>query len=277
MIIQALMQNTTHCEGLCCEHGLSIWLETNGKRILFDSGSSEGFAQNARQMGISLQEADLAILSHGHYDHSGGMLRFLEENDHAPVYLQQRAPEPHYSHRASGEIAYIGIDPQILQRYADRLRYNSHILTLSDGMLLFSRPEGHEFLSTANRNLLIEKPDGEKICDDFAHEQSLLLSEGDKLFLFCGCAHAGIVNIVEQARDLTGRWPDYVVGGFHLSNPSSHRMEAPEMINGVAGRLLETGAVYYTCHCTGQEVYQIMRERKGDRVRYLAAGDRVVL
>ena len=125
--------------------------------------------------------------------------------------------------------------------------------------------------------LLIEKPDGEKICDDFAHEQSLLLSEGDKLFLFCGCAHAGIVNIVEQARELTGRWPDYVVGGFHLSNPSSHRMEAPEMINGVAGRLLETGAVYYTCHCTGQEVYQIMRERMGDRVRYLAAGDRVVL
>ena len=78
------MENTTTREDLACEHGLSLYIEANGKRILFDTGASAAFADNAEKLGIDLNQVDLCILSHGHYDHGGGIKRFLEVNDHAP-------------------------------------------------------------------------------------------------------------------------------------------------------------------------------------------------
>ena len=109
MRIRVLMENTAQ-DGLACEHGLSLYIETCGKRTLFDAGQSAAFADNAAAMGVDLSAVDFAILSHGHYDHSDGFMRFLEINDHAPVYVHRRAFEPHYH----GSERYIGVDPALL-------------------------------------------------------------------------------------------------------------------------------------------------------------------
>ena len=85
MKIYTLMENTTCNEALACEHGLSLYIEAAGKRILFDAGQTGAFADNAEKMGIDLSQVDICILSHGHYDHGGGLKRFLEVNDHAPI------------------------------------------------------------------------------------------------------------------------------------------------------------------------------------------------
>ena len=87
MKLTVLMENTTCREDLVCEHGLSLYIEANGQRILFDAGQTGAFADNAEKMGVDLTKIDLCILSHGHYDHGGGLKRFLEINDHAKVYI----------------------------------------------------------------------------------------------------------------------------------------------------------------------------------------------
>ena len=91
MKIQVLMENTTHLDGIRAEHGLSLYIEPLGHKILMDMGQSDAFADNAAAMGVDLSQVDLAILSHGHYDHGGGLKRFLEIIVHTPVYLSLHA------------------------------------------------------------------------------------------------------------------------------------------------------------------------------------------
>lgn len=109
MKIWTLLENTTCREDLHPEHGLSLYIETDRRRILFDMGQSSAFAENAVKMGVDLSAVDTAILSHGHYDHGGGIGQFLRCNDRAPVYISRYAFEPHYN--ASGK--YIGLDSDL--------------------------------------------------------------------------------------------------------------------------------------------------------------------
>ena len=109
MKITALVENIP-AHGLPAEHGLSLFVETNGIRFLFDMGQTDLFARNAEALGIDLDTADFAVLSHGHYDHGGGLETFLSLNSHAPVYLSRYAFEPHYN----GTEKYIGLDPEVV-------------------------------------------------------------------------------------------------------------------------------------------------------------------
>jgi 7,8-dihydropterin-6-yl-methyl-4-(beta-D-ribofuranosyl)aminobenzene 5'-phosphate synthase len=114
--------------------------------------------------------------------------------------------------------------------------------------------------------------DGQLVQDSFDHEQNLLITQGDKLLLVAGCAHSGIANIVARAVELAGRPVDYVIGGFHLHSVGSQKNASGELIEKLARRLLETGARYWTCHCTGAEPYAQLKRIMGDRIEYLATG-----
>ncbi len=108
MRVTALTENTTEI-GLRTEHGLSLYIETDDKKILFDSGQTELFAENAGHLGIDLSSVDMMILSHGHYDHGGGLKKFIEINKKAPIYMSRYAFEPHYN----GTEKYIGLDSSL--------------------------------------------------------------------------------------------------------------------------------------------------------------------
>ena len=139
MKIIALMENTAAVPDVLSEHGLSLYLEGKGHRILFDTGQSENFAVNAKRLGVDLAAVDLAILSHGHYDHGGGLKRFLELNQKAPVYLSVYAFEPHFN-----GVKDIGIDPKL--RESGRLRFVKEKTVLDEGLELYPNdrifPEG---------------------------------------------------------------------------------------------------------------------------------------
>jgi 7,8-dihydropterin-6-yl-methyl-4-(beta-D-ribofuranosyl)aminobenzene 5'-phosphate synthase len=115
MIVKVLAENTTSSEALGSEHGLSLYIETETHKILFDTGASGLFAENAEKMGVDLTRVDLAVISHGHYDHGGGLKTFLGINNWAKLYLHQKAFEPHYANRLGGVKAYIGLDESLLQ------------------------------------------------------------------------------------------------------------------------------------------------------------------
>ena len=108
MRVTAISENTSTC-GLKAEHGLSLYIETEKHKILFDFGSSDNFAANAEKLGIDLGMVDIAFLSHGHYDHGGGLLTFLDINKIANVYMHELVFEPHFN----GRNEFIGLDPTL--------------------------------------------------------------------------------------------------------------------------------------------------------------------
>ena len=257
MKIWTLMENTACQEDLAAEHGLSLYIETGSRKILFDAGQTDAFVGNAAKMGVDLSLVDTAVLSHGHYDHSGGMKAFLEYNSNAKIYANQFAPEPHFN----GTEKYIGIDPALAA--SERISYEKTDLSLGEGITLYSAgiptPYGVESFGLNTRRF------GRFVLDDFCHEQYLLIEEDGKRVLFSGCSHRGILNIVTHFR------PDVLVGGFHFMklDPEGAGRVALEA---AARALLDADCVFYTGHCTGLAQYAFLKERMGDKLRYLSAG-----
>lgn len=274
MIVKALVENTSISEDLKSEHGLSLYIEAGGRKVLFDMGKSSLFMKNAEKMGVRLQDVDVAVISHGHYDHGGGLANFLQVNKKAPVYIHETAFETHMAYREKRKTADIGLDPELLG--------NPRIILTGDGMKidseleLFSKIDGERLKSESNKALLMKRG-AEYVPDSFRHEQNLIVTEGGKHLLLTGCSHRGIVNIVDQFIKIKGRVPDFVIGGFHLSNPSAKTSEKPELIEKIGHNLSLTGAVFYTCHCTGMDAYRQLKPIMNSNLRYLATGDVVEL
>lgn len=258
MRMVTLVENTACREDLAAEHGLSLYLETGDHRILFDAGQSGAFAGNAQKLGIDLSQVDLAVLSHGHYDHGGGLARFLELNDAAQVWMDPHVFEEHYN--ASGK--YIGLDPALKE--GGRVRFAENGQALGNGLTLHSRigcPHGiRPFgLTVKERGMLVP--------EDFRHEQYLLIEEAGKRILISGCSHRGILNIVEHFR------PDVLVGGFHFMkmDPEGEELEA------AAAALKRFPCSYYTGHCTGEAQFQRLKEVLGPQLHGLSTGNEIIL
>ena len=258
MKITCLLENTTAAPAVAAEHGLSLYIEVGNRRILFDMGQTNLFARNAEVLGVDLSRVDTAILSHGHYDHGGGLSAFLEINPTAPVYITPAAFLPHYN----GTQKYIGLDTSLQEH--PRLRVVSGDLSLDDGLTLLT-PNGRERRHSLGSFGLTERVGDTFLPDDFRHEQYLLIEEGGRRVLFSGCSHAGIRDIVEWFS------PDVLIGGFHVS-----KMALGEELTALGEALATHGTDYYTCHCTGVEQFAFLRERM-PRLRYLAGGQTICL
>ena len=254
MKITVLMENTA-LPGFACEHGLSLFVEFGAKHILFDAGQTAAFADNAEKLGIDLGQAELAVLSHGHYDHGGGLGRFLELNQTAPVYLREDAFGPHYN----GSAKYIGLDEKL--RKTDRLRFVAGKLSPGEGMMLHSGAEVPTPFGIRPFGLTVRR-EGKFLPEEFRHEQYLILEEKGKRICFSGCSHRGVLNIVRHFR------PDVLVGGFHFSKLDP----AGEDLRRAAEVLLEGDTVYYTGHCTGRDQFDALKAVLGDRLRGIHAG-----
>lgn len=269
MNVISLIENTTHDRNLYAEHGLSLYLETRQHKVLFDTGASGRFADNAGKLGISLAEVDTLILSHGHYDHTGGILRFLEENDRAQVYLSAYDFAPYY-HVSDTERRFIGI--RDLSPDHPRLTLLQGDLTIDDELTLFTGVTGRKCFPETNFQLKYDNG-RELVQDDFRHELYLAVTEGAHRLLLSGCSHNGILNILERYQTLFQREPDVVIGGFHTAGKGDFRPEHAAQVDALAQALRPWHTVFYTCHCTGQIPYQRLHRQLGDRMRYLATGE----
>lgn len=266
--IVVLLENTTESSNLKCKHGLSLYAETENHKILFDMGPDALSLKNAEALGVNIADIDIAVISHGHVDHCGGLKYFLEKNRKAKIYIRPQALEAHYV-KVLGIPFYAGIDRALLS--ADRFVFADDIHVIDDEIMLFSNVAGQFPLPKSDGNLFVKR-NGRMIPDDFCHEQNLIITSGDKKILVCGCAHAGIVNIIERAKTITGDNPTAVIGGFHLYEPTKKRYERDEYIDSVAAALAEIKSSYYTCHCTGEKAYEKMKARLGARLTYLRTG-----
>lgn len=268
MNVKVLVEDTSLSPAYRCEHGLSLYVETQNHKVLFDMGQGNLFLENAERMGVDIGAVDIAVLSHGHYDHGGGIEAFLKHNMRASVYVHADAFQSHCAKRENGRIDDIGLDPAIA--WNPRVQVPRHILQIDDELSIFSGVIPHRLFPPANRALLMKMSDYEP--DDFTHEQNLIVTEGGEDVLFTGCAHNGIVNIIEAARALQGRIPRAVVGGFHLCLKKSASDGDTAFAVQVADALSAYDAVYFTGHCTGEEGCRLLGQRLGHRVFRLSTG-----
>ena len=266
MRITALLENTTIDKALTPKHGLSIYIETTKHKVLFDLGPDDTCLHNAQIMGIDLTNVDTVVLSHGHYDHGGALESFLEINDKAKLFFHKQAFQPHYHKRVFFK-KYIGLDPN--QADNARICFTDETMRIDDELFVFSDVEG-QLDTKSSRSLLKKTPDG-YMRDDFSHEQSLIVTTENKAALFSGCSHRGISNIL-RAADKHQPALQAVFGGFHLFNPSTKAVEPKEMIERLASELSALETEFYTCHCTGDTAYEIMRGIMGDKIHYLSTG-----
>ena len=274
MIIKTLAENTSISEDFRSEHGLCLYIETKTHNLLFDTGASGLFAENALKMNVDLSEVDLVVLSHGHYDHGGGLKAFMNLNKKAKVYLNERAFDKHYSNRPNGEIKDIGLDETLLPN--DRFIFTGDHLVIDEELELFSAVRGEKLSPSGNRDLLMVSVQA-LVPDDFSHEQNLIIKEDGNCILVAGCAHKGIVNILERMRQIKGRFPSHVIGGFHLYNPATKAYEDPAVVTEIGRYLLDTKAKYYTCHCTGLKSYASLKRMMEEKIDYLPTGSQIIL
>lgn len=270
MKMTSLMENHS-CRIDCeCDHGLSLFLETEKHKIMFDMGPNDIFFCNAQKLGVDVSTADIAFLSHGHYDHGGGMDVFCRENKTAPILISAGAFATHSVEEEKGGYHDIGLPLNYQEDYKDRLitvdgAYDEEIT-------VFTAIEGEKFLTAATKSLL-EKTEEGYISDPFTHEQNMILRSGGKTYLLAGCAHRGIVNIIETGEKMIGGEFDYVISGFHLTNPSKGIDEPEELIMAVGEELKKREKTnYITGHCTGDEPYYILKGMLGGRLKLMSVG-----
>lgn len=255
MRVYTLMENQPAGPGYAAEHGLSLYVQAGGRALLVDMGQGDGFLRNAAALGVDISQVEAAILTHGHYDHGGGLGAFYGANLRAVVYSRREAFAPHY--RADG--GYIGLDPAYI--WPSRICWTEDETNLWPGAYLCTC-NGRPMAYGGATEGMYTQIGWERQPDDFSHEQYLVLEEGGRRVVFSGCSHKGVCNIAAWLR------PDVLIGGFHLREDAD-----PALVEQVGRRLLALGGIYYTCHCTSEGAYARLKDIMGEKLRRLRAGD----
>jgi len=235
-------------------------------------GPNDDYLENAAKLGVDLTQVDIAILSHGHYDHGGGLKAFCQLNDHAKIYVRENAFGDYWS-LADGNPHYIGIDQSL---DCSRFVLTGEETVIDEELTLFaSVPDSFGALAASAK--LREKVGEKFLPDRFSHEQDLLVTAEGKTVLIAGCAHRGIVNILRTGAERLGRRPDLTFGGFHLFQLTEGDPNADRLIDMTGKALLEGETVYYTGHCTGDYAYEKLKEILGDRLQRMSGGVTVTI
>ena len=255
-------------EPLKSEWGLSILVTADGKKILIDTGSSSMFAENAETMGIDMGNVDLGVLSHAHYDHADGLDDFFRLNSKAPFLIREGADENCFGIK-EGELRYIGIKRGIIGENSDRIRYVSGVCEIGDGIWLVPHIK-KDYSRIALRNDLYTVKDGERLPDDFSHEQSLVIETDRGLVVFNSCSHTGMTSVIDDIRQMLGRSDIYAyVGGLHLYKMTDEELDL------LSSEIEDTSVEHiFTGHCTGEHAYAFLKERLKDRIFQFLSGYR---
>jgi 7,8-dihydropterin-6-yl-methyl-4-(beta-D-ribofuranosyl)aminobenzene 5'-phosphate synthase len=251
---------------LAYEHGLSFWIGYAGKNILFDTGQSGELIRNAQKLGIDLAAADAIVLSHGHYDHTGGLADVLETARDADIYMHPAAVKPKFGCKPQGA-KFNGMSPGARAALSGRniIRTEKPVNIVARMSVTGEVPRitGYEDTGGAfftDSNCLVP--------DNMPDDQSIFIDTGKGLVVLLGCAHSGVVNILEYISKLTGRKKVHaVIGGMHLLHADRERID--KTIQALKKFAVEE---LYPLHCTGADAVNAFRKELPGRFRQMQIG-----
>ena len=254
-----LVDNRSSDPVLETEHGLSVLLETAHNSILLDTGASDVLIRNVERMGINLSAVDYVFISHGHSDHAGGLKHFMAINDHAKVVV---SPHALCGKFFSKRLSLHSITAEWPEIPSERLLTVSQSSEIADGLYVIADIPHTHHLPKGNNHLFVQNPDGEYTQDDFSHELAFY-TDG---FLFTGCAHSGLENIL-SACPFTVRT---VVGGFHLLDLH----ETEDELRNLAGRLMRQypETTFHTSHCTSDKAFHTLHDVMAEHLHAFSCG-----
>ncbi|MBN2812750.1 MAG: MBL fold metallo-hydrolase [Bacteroidales bacterium] len=265
MQITTLIENLVYQQNLLAEHGLSFYLEGESRKILFDTGQTGNFIHNASVLGVNLTDVDALVISHGHYDHTGGIYPFLKINKKATVYIKKEAFLPKYH----GPERFIGVTydsplEKRIQYVTEPVEIDTDVFIMPDIPVKYPEDTNYGHLQVKVGDKLIE--------DTFEDELYLAVTENKLLSVISSCSHRGIINILEAAKTAFDLPVDTVMGGFHIRANTEEKLSKLEAYF----RQLSPRSIG-VCHCSGVEKYAWLLQRFGQQVFYNYTGKVVLL
>lgn len=244
MKIVTLIENLVYSSKLIAEHGLSMYIETANRKILFDTGQTGLFLQNAKILGISIEDIDCLVLSHGHYDHTGGLYPFLEKNSKAKVFAKKDIFTPKYN----GQNRFIGtLRNEILLK--DRLIYVNTVTEIAENVYIMPDISIYNSTDTHFKGFN-KKVNNEFVPDEFDDELFLAIQQNEQINIVIACSHNGITNFCTTATEHFKLPIGLILGGFNTKNCTAQQfVHITQYFSQVQPKSIGV------CHCTGVEKY----------------------
>ncbi len=280
MKLISLIDNTAVDEKLYSENGMSFYLEFGGKNYLIDAGLTGKAAENARRMGLPMQELDSVIITHNHSEHIGGIDSFMKSSPDAGIYLRAGAQTECFRKNGLFKEA-VGAGKGFFRKYAKNLTLFNSFSEVAEGFYLASCEVFEEKNINPDRSCF--SLDGKKQRPyDMSDESFAVIfpkkRKADGLVIVGGCFHCGVQNMLETVKQCWYGIPVLaIVGGFHFmgSNPKTLGCSAEYVTAQARALKLSNADKIYACHCTGFKGFDIMDEILGDRLMYIGGGEEI--
>jgi len=265
MKLFTLIENAVNKSELIAEHGFSLYIETEHKKVIFDTGQTGSFIPNAAKLGIDVADIDYLILSHGHYDHTGGLKKFLKINQKAVVLAKEEIFIPKYS----GKTRFIGIEKE--KEIISRMSFVKSLTTLDNDLIIVPQIKVYNPLDT-NFRMLYKKEGISFYQDDFEDELFLILMQNNKMSIITACSHRGITNICSTALSLYHLPLYMIIGGFHMKDCTEEQYSfITQYLNRIKPEMIGVS------HCTGIEKYADLKRDLETKVFYNFTGNEITI